>query len=101
MHGKTSPVEHDGKGVFEGLPTPLICTRYHSLIVAEKGLPKELEVTARTKTGGGAANGAGNGAGTTIMGLRHRTLKVEGVQFHPESVLTEGGHQMIRNFLNM
>ena len=93
MHGKTSPVEHDGKGVFQGLPTPLICTRYHSLIVAEKGLPKELEVTARTK--------AANSAGTTIMGLRHRTLKVEGVQFHPESVLTECGHEMIRNFLNM
>jgi len=93
MHGKTSPVEHDGKGVFQGLPTPLICTRYHSLIVAEKGLPKELEVTARTK--------AANSAGTTIMGLRHRTLKVEGVQFHPESVLTEGGHQMIKNFLSM
>ena len=93
MHGKTSPVEHDGKGVFKGLPTPLTCTRYHSLIVAEKSLPDELEVTARTK--------APNGAGTTIMGLRHRTLKVEGVQFHPESVLTEGGHQMIRNFLEM
>jgi anthranilate synthase/aminodeoxychorismate synthase-like glutamine amidotransferase len=97
MHGKTSPVEHDGKGVFQGLPTPLTCTRYHSLIVAEKSLPKELEVTAWTKT----ANGASKGTGTTIMGLRHRTLKVEGVQFHPESVLTEGGHQMIRNFLNM
>jgi len=97
MHGKTSPVEHDGKGVFTGLPTPLTCTRYHSLIVAEKSLPRELEVTARTK----AASGSANGAGTTIMGLRHRTLKVEGVQFHPESVLTEGGHQMIRNFLNM
>jgi anthranilate synthase/aminodeoxychorismate synthase-like glutamine amidotransferase len=93
MHGKTSPVEHDGKGVFQGLPTPLTCTRYHSLIVAEKSLPKELEVTARTK--------AANGGGTTIMGLRHRTLKVEGVQFHPESVLTEGGHRMIRNFLEM
>jgi len=97
MHGKTSPVEHDGKGVFQGLPTPLTCTRYHSLIVAEKGLPNELEVTARTIS----ARGAPNGGGTTIMGLRHRTLKVEGVQFHPESVLTEGGHQMIRNFLNM
>jgi anthranilate synthase/aminodeoxychorismate synthase-like glutamine amidotransferase len=97
MHGKTSPVEHDGKGVFTGLPTPLTCTRYHSLIVAEKSLPRELEVTARTK----AASGSANGAGTTIMGLRHRTLKVEGVQFHPESVLTEGGHQMIQNFLNM
>ncbi len=93
MHGKTSPVEHDGKGVFQGLPTPLTCTRYHSLIVAEKSLPKELEVTARTN--------AADGKGTTIMGLRHRTLKVEGVQFHPESVLTEGGHQMIQNFLNM
>jgi anthranilate synthase/aminodeoxychorismate synthase-like glutamine amidotransferase len=97
MHGKTSLEEHDGKGVFQGLPTPLTCTRYHSLIVAEKSLPKELEVTARTK----AASGAANGADTTIMGLRHKTLKVEGVQFHPESVLTEGGHQMIRNFLNM
>jgi anthranilate synthase component 2 len=93
MHGKTSAVEHDGKGVFQGLPTPLTCTRYHSLIVAEKSLPKELEVTART-------SGA-NGKGTTIMGLRHRTLAIEGVQFHPESVLTEGGHQMIQNFLNM
>ena len=97
MHGKTSPVEHDGKGVFQGLPTPLTCTRYHSLIVAEKGLPKELEVTARTIS----ARGAPNGGGTTIMGLRHRTLPIEGVQFHPESVLTEGGHQMIRNFLDM
>jgi anthranilate synthase component 2 len=87
MHGKTSPVEHDGKGVFAGLPTPLTCTRYHSLIVAEEGLPKELEITART--------------GDVIMGLRHRSLPVEGVQFHPESVLTEGGRQMIRNFLEM
>jgi anthranilate synthase/aminodeoxychorismate synthase-like glutamine amidotransferase len=101
MHGKTSPVEHDGKGVFKGLPTPLTCTRYHSLIVAEKGLPKELEVTARTSSASGAARRAANGAGTTIMGLRHRSLPIEGVQFHPESVLTEGGHQMIRNFLNM
>jgi anthranilate synthase/aminodeoxychorismate synthase-like glutamine amidotransferase len=101
MHGKTSPVEHDGKGVLKGLPTPLTCTRYHSLIVAEKGLPKELEVTARTSSASGAARRAANGAGTTIMGLRHRSLPIEGVQFHPESVLTEGGHQMIRNFLNM
>jgi anthranilate synthase/aminodeoxychorismate synthase-like glutamine amidotransferase len=92
MHGKTSAVEHDGKGVFGGLPTPLTCTRYHSLIVEEKSLPGELAVTART---------AENGAGSVIMGLRHRTLRVEGVQFHPESVLTEGGHQMIRNFLEM
>lgn len=93
MHGKTSPVEHDGKGVFAGLPTPLTCTRYHSLIVAEEGLPEELEITARS-----AAHDA---EGSIIMGLRHRSLPVEGVQFHPESVLTEGGRQMIRNFLEM
>jgi anthranilate synthase component 2 len=100
MHGKTSAVEHDGKGIFAGLPTPLTCTRYHSLIVAEKSLPAELEVTARTaeSQGGGKSNGA---AGSVIMGLRHRHLPIEGVQFHPESVLTEGGHQMIRNFLEM
>ena len=91
MHGKTSAVEHDGKGIFAGLPTPLTCTRYHSLIVAEKSLPEELEVTARTAESGGSV----------IMGLRHRTLAIEGVQFHPESVLTEGGHQMIKNFLSM
>jgi anthranilate synthase component 2 len=98
MHGKTSAVEHDGKGVFAGLPTPLTCTRYHSLIVAEDGLPGELKVTARTRENGGGANGA---TGSVIMGMRHRTLPIEGVQFHPESVLTEGGHQMIRNFLGM
>ena len=97
MHGKTSNVSHDGKGVFSGLPTPLTCTRYHSLIVAEDSLPEELEVTARTPE----ANGAGAKGRSVIMGLRHRTLKIEGVQFHPESVLTEGGHQMIRNFLEM
>jgi anthranilate synthase/aminodeoxychorismate synthase-like glutamine amidotransferase len=94
MHGKTSPVEHDGKGVFAGLPTPLTCTRYHSLIVEEKSLPGDLAITARTPE----SNGRG---GSVIMGLRHRHLPVEGVQFHPESVLTEGGHQMIRNFLEM
>jgi anthranilate synthase/aminodeoxychorismate synthase-like glutamine amidotransferase len=93
MHGKTSAVAHDGKGMFAGLPTPLTCTRYHSLIVAEDSLPKVLEVTARTH--------GTNGDGSVIMGLRHRTLPIEGVQFHPESVLTEGGHQMIRNFLGM
>ncbi len=93
MHGKTSAVEHDGKGIFTGLPTPLTCTRYHSLIVEEESLPAELEVTARTPVSGGK--------GSVIMGLRHRTLPIEGVQFHPESVLTEGGHQMIRNFLAM
>jgi anthranilate synthase component 2 len=93
MHGKTSPVEHDGKGIFAGLETPLTCTRYHSLIVAQDSLPAELVVTAQTPTS--------NGSGSVIMGLRHRTLPIEGVQFHPESVLTEGGHQMIRNFLHM
>lgn len=92
MHGKTSAVDHDGKGVFAGLPSPLTCTRYHSLIVAEETLPRDLAITART---------AENGGGSVIMGLRHRTLPVEGVQFHPESVLTEGGRQMIRNFLEM
>ena len=97
MHGKTSKVDHDGKGVFAGLPTPLTCTRYHSLIVAENSLPRELEVTARTPE----TDVAGKNGGSVIMGLRHRTLRVEGVQFHPESVLTEGGHQMIRNFLEM
>ncbi|HEV2214492.1 MAG TPA: aminodeoxychorismate/anthranilate synthase component II [Terracidiphilus sp.] len=98
MHGKTSPVQHDGKGVFAGLPSPLTCTRYHSLIVAEDSLPDELEITARTPQNGVKS---GSRAGSVIMGLRHRTLPVEGVQFHPESVLTEGGHQMIRNFLAM
>jgi anthranilate synthase/aminodeoxychorismate synthase-like glutamine amidotransferase len=95
MHGKTSPVEHDGKGIFAGLPTPLTCTRYHSLIVAEDGLPEELEITARS----GARDG--DSSESIIMGLRHRSLPVEGVQFHPESVLTEGGRQMIRNFMEM
>ncbi len=93
MHGKTSDVTHDGHGIFAGLPTPLTCTRYHSLVVAEDSLPAELEVTART--------GESDGNGTVIMGLRHRSLPIEGVQFHPESVLTEGGRQMIRNFLGM
>src|SRR5580658_9294891 len=72
MHGKTSPVEHDGKGIFAGLPTPLTCTRYHSLIVAEEGLPIELEITARS---------GGKDGQSSIMGLRHRSLPVEGVQF--------------------
>ena len=97
MHGKTSAVEHDGKGIFKGLSTPLTCTRYHSLIVAEDSLPGELTVSART----GQKKAAGGAPGSVIMGLRHRTLPIEGVQFHPESVLTEGGHQMIRNFLAM
>jgi len=92
MHGKTSSINHDGKGVFAGLPTPLTCTRYHSLIVEEDSLPEELAITARTPDRNGAS---------VIMGLRHKSLPVEGVQFHPESVLTEGGRQMIRNFMEM
>jgi anthranilate/para-aminobenzoate synthase component II len=83
--------------VFAGLPTPLTCTRYHSLIVEEDSLPAQLAVTARTPE----ANGSRNAIGSVIMGLRHRSLPIEGVQFHPESVLTDGGHQMIRNFLDM
>ena len=93
MHGKTSSIAHDGKGLFSGLQSPLTCTRYHSLIVEEDSLPADLMVTARTP--------GGNGDGSIIMGLRHRSLPIEGVQFHPESVLTEGGHQMIRNFLEI
>ena len=87
MHGKTSVVEHDGRTLFRGLPQPMTCTRYHSLIVAEHSVPEELEVSARV---------AGEG---TIMALRHRTLPMEGVQFHPESVLTDHGKQLIANFL--
>ena len=92
MHGKTSSVNHDGQGVFRGLPTPLTCTRYHSLIVEENSLPDELAVTARTPEQNGTS---------VIMGMRHKSLRIEGVQFHPESVLTEGGRQMIRNFMEM
>lgn len=88
MHGKTSPVEHDGKTIFGGIASPMICTRYHSLIVSEKNLPAELEISARTADG-------------TIMGLRHREYAVEGVQFHPESVLTEDGKRLIQNFLEL
>jgi anthranilate synthase component 2 len=93
MHGKASAIEHDGKGIFAGLKTPLTCTRYHSLVVAGDSLPADLLVTAQTPEA--------DGSGSIIMGLRHRSLPIEGVQFHPESVLTEGGHQMIRNFLEM
>ncbi len=89
MHGKTSEVKHDRKTIFSGIPTVMTCTRYHSLIVAEKGLPEELEVSARTVDG------------ETIMALRHRSLPIEGVQFHPESVLTVHGKQIIQNFLKM
>jgi len=86
MHGKTSPVTHIDSGVFAGLPTPFTATRYHSLAVERDTLPAELEVTAWTDDG-------------EIMGLKHRTLAIEGVQFHPESILTEHGHRMLRNFL--
>jgi anthranilate synthase component 2 len=93
MHGKTSEVEHDGRTIFAGIPSATTCTRYHSLIVSETGLPKELEISARTT--------APDTGDTTIMALRHRELPIEGVQFHPESVLTTHGKQMIRNFLGM
>jgi anthranilate synthase/aminodeoxychorismate synthase-like glutamine amidotransferase len=104
MHGKTSEVEHDGKTIFAGIPSAMTCTRYHSLIVAEEGLPEELEISARTA--GGEANGETAGesngrAATTIMALRHRDLPIEGVQFHPESVLTVHGKEIIENFLNL
>jgi anthranilate synthase/aminodeoxychorismate synthase-like glutamine amidotransferase len=94
MHGKTSEVEHDGKTIFKGLPSAMTCTRYHSLIVAQEGLPEELEVSAR-------AVGEMQGDGETIMALRHRELPIEGVQFHPESVLTTNGKKLIENFLKM
>lgn len=88
MHGKTSQVEHDGKTIFAGLASPMTCTRYHSLIVEEDSLPANLEISARTADG-------------TIMGLRHRKFPVEGVQFHPESVLTQDGKRLIQNFLEL
>ncbi|MFE7119581.1 aminodeoxychorismate/anthranilate synthase component II [Streptomyces sp. NPDC057654] len=88
LHGKTSPVTHEGVGVFHGLPSPFTATRYHSLALEQSTVPDELQVTARTDTG-------------IVMGLRHRDLPVEGVQFHPESVLTEWGHLMLANWLVM
>lgn len=91
MHGKTSPIHHTGQGVFAGLSSPLTATRYHSLIVAKEGLPDCLELTAWTETAKGDVD--------EIMGFRHRTLAVEGVQFHPESILSEHGHSMLRTFL--
>ncbi|MFO0693167.1 MAG: aminodeoxychorismate/anthranilate synthase component II [Polyangiales bacterium] len=87
MHGRTSPIHHHGQGVFRGLPSPFTATRYHSLIVERESLPACLEITAWT-------------AEQEIMGLRHRELAVEGVQFHPESFLTEHGHTMLRNWLD-
>jgi anthranilate synthase component 2 len=86
MHGKTSPIFHAGAGLFRGLPNPFTATRYHSLVVERESLPDCLEITAWTEEG-------------EIMGIRHKTLGIEGVQFHPESVLTQHGHQLLENFL--
>jgi anthranilate synthase/aminodeoxychorismate synthase-like glutamine amidotransferase len=88
MHGKISSIEHDGRGVFAGLPQPFDATRYHSLVVEEASFPAELEITART-------------ADREIMGLRHRSLPIEGLQFHPESILTGVGKHLLRNFLDL
>ena len=87
MHGKTSPIEHEGAGVFSGLPCPLTATRYHSLVIEPSSMPECLLVTARTKEG-------------EIMGVRHSSLPIEGVQFHPESILTESGMKMMSNWLS-
>ena len=92
MHGKTSAVEHDGRTIFQGVDSPMTATRYHSLIVSEEGLPRDLEVSAWTRDQDGTR---------VIMGLRHRKFPVEGVQFHPESVLTSAGKQMVANFLKL
>ncbi|MNI13097.1 Aminodeoxychorismate/anthranilate synthase component 2 [compost metagenome] len=86
MHGKTSPIHHDGQTLFSGLPTPFTATRYHSLIVKAETLPDCLEISARTEEG-------------EIMALRHKEYAIEGVQFHPESIITDHGHQMLRNFI--
>ncbi|MCM3342264.1 aminodeoxychorismate/anthranilate synthase component II [Paenibacillus sp. MER TA 81-3] len=88
MHGKTSPIQHEGQSLFAGLPNPFTATRYHSLIVERESLPDCLEITAETAEG-------------EIMGLRHKAYPIEGVQFHPESIITDHGHQMLRNFLNV
>lgn len=88
MHGKTSPIEHDGRGLFAGLPNPFTATRYHSLIVERETLPDCLEVTAQTADG-------------TIMGLQHKTLPLHGVQFHPESIATQHGHALLANFMRI
>jgi len=88
LHGKVSQISHDGRGVFAGLPSPILATRYHSLAIRRDSVPDVLEVSAWSESG-------------VIMGVRHRTLPVEGVQFHPESILTPDGHQILRNFLEM
>jgi len=91
MHGKTSPIHHTGVGVFSGLNNPFVATRYHSLVVEHESFPDCLEITAWTENEDGSID--------EIMGLRHKTLDIEGVQFHPESILSEHGHDMLRNFL--
>ena len=87
MHGKTSPIFHNNTGVFYGLPNPFIATRYHSLVIDRATLPDTMDITAWTED-------------EEIMGVRHRSLAIEGVQFHPESILSEQGHQILKNFLN-
>jgi anthranilate synthase/aminodeoxychorismate synthase-like glutamine amidotransferase len=91
MHGKTSEIQHDGKSLFEGLPNPFTATRYHSLVIDPPTLPDEFLVTARTT----------DAPDREIMGVRHKTMPIEGVQFHPESFLTDVGHQLLANFLKM
>ncbi len=86
MHGKTSEIRHDGRSVFEGLPNPFVATRYHSLVILRESLPETFDITAESEDG-------------EIMGVRHKKLLLEGVQFHPESILTEVGHDLLRNFL--
>jgi anthranilate synthase component 2 len=91
MHGKLSPIYHDGKGVFADVPNPFTATRYHSLVIDQSALPEELEITAWTQNEEGGVE--------EIMGIRHKTLAVEGVQFHPESIASDHGHQLLQNFL--
>jgi len=92
MHGKTSPVYHNGSGVFKGIPNPVTTTRYHSLVIEKETLPDCLEITAWTQNDAGDIE--------EIMGVRHRTLDIEGLQFHPESIMTDHGHDMLQQFLN-
>ncbi|MCV6638974.1 aminodeoxychorismate/anthranilate synthase component II [Candidatus Albibeggiatoa sp. nov. NOAA] len=91
MHGKTSPIYHNNQGIFKGLANPFIATRYHSLVVAHDSLPADLEVTAWTQTEDGQID--------EIMGMRHQSFAIQGVQFHPESILTQHGHDLLQNFL--
>lgn len=92
MHGKTSMIHHNGLGVFKNIPSPFRATRYHSLVIKQETLPECLEITAWTQNDDGSID--------EIMGVRHKTMSVEGVQFHPESILTEHGHQLLKNFLD-